>query len=49
MEKRAQRERLRKIHATADESVNRHAQQHAENDRAVHEAATVAHLANKMK
>ena len=46
MEKRAQRE-LRKIHAAAEESVNRHAQQQAENDIAAHEAAMVAHLAQR--
>ena len=46
MEKRAKRE-LRKIHATAEESANRHAQQQAQNDRAAHELAMVAHFAQR--
>ena len=45
-EQELQRE-LRKIYAAAEESANRHAQQHAENDNAAHEAVMVAHLAQQ--
>jgi len=49
MEKRLQR-KLKKIHAVAEENnANRHAHQHAENDRDAHEAAMVEHMATKAK